>query len=461
MKHTYQEIIAAQRTFFAHGKTYCTAFRRKQLCRLKKLLIAQEKQLLNALAADMHKPLFEAFVSEWYLCMQELDYALKQLDTWSKPQSVPATPFFLWNSSCTIVQEPRGVVLIIAPWNFPLHLTLIPLIHAIAAGNCVIIKPSEYAPHTAQLLANLMHSTFDPAYITVIQADATGTQALLQEQFDYIFFTGSNRVGRAVMQAAAVYGTPLTLELGGKNPCIIGHTADITQAAWRIMWGKFFNAGQSCIAPDYVLVPNAYYASFIAAARTALIRMYGSTPQVSPDYAHIISDLHMERLIRLLPNSTIVTGGTYERATRYFAPTLITDVDLSHPSMQEEIFGPILPIIRYDNEQDIATYVSAHPTPLTVSIFSSCPTGCNHLLKIIRSGNACINDTLLAVTSTQLPFGGIGTSGFGSYHGEKGFQTFSHYRSVLRSRAYTGLFRYPPYRWIHKKLRSLLKFLAA
>jgi len=391
--------------------------------------------------------------------MQELNIALTNLHNWIKPKYVSAAPFFLWGSRSCIHAEPYGVSLIIAPWNYPINLVIITLIHAIAAGNCAILKPSELAPHTASLLTRLIQDYFPADYITVIEGDMHAAQALLQERFDYIFFTGSKRVGPEIMKAAARHLTPLTLELGGKNPCIIDASASVKNVAWRIMWGKFFNAGQNCLAPDYVMIHQSLYQEFVRHAIDALKSMYGSISQESLDYARIVSDTHMERLINLLPHSTIVYGGTYDRASRYFTPTLITDISLGHASMKEEIFGPILPIITYESLDQVKEYVQAHPDPLTLYIFSNHQKAIDYVMRTIRSGSVCINDTLLQATNSYLPFGGIGSSGFGAYHGKKGFDTFSHQRSVIHSSSYTGLLRYPPYRWIHQLLRSFLQVL--
>lgn len=457
MAHSFTHLVDAQRHFFAQGHTHDYHFRHKQLCTLKRMLKKHQSQLLDVLHQDLGKPLFEAYISDWYLCMQELDIALQNLSRWTNRTRVPSSPFFLWASSSYIKSEPYGVNLIIAPWNYPLNLIIIPLIHAIAAGNCAILKPSEHAPHTAQLIAQLIKEYFPAEYITVVEGDLHAAIGLLQERFDFIFFTGSKRVGFEVMKAAANHITPLVLELGGKNPCIIDASASVKWAAWRVMWGKFFNAGQNCLAPDYVLIHQSAYQDFIHHALEALKSMYGIIPQESPDYARMVNDAHMQRLIDLLAHSTIVHGGTYDRASRYFAPTLITDISLDHPSMKEEIFGPILPIIVYESSNQVIEYVQANPDPIALYIFSN--KNIDHLMCKIRSGSVCVNDTLLQISNSSLPFGGIGRSGFGAYHGKKGFDTFSHQRAVMHSSFYTGLFRYPPYRWIHKRLTALLQFL--
>ncbi len=445
--------------FFKTGKTKSIIFRHHQLSALKQAIINEEKMLLDAVAQDLAKPLFESYMSEIHLIHQELNYALSELHTWTRPIKV-STPIIHFPVRSSLQPEPRGVVLIIGAWNYPLQLLLVPLIGAIAAGNCVLLKPSEQAPHSSQAIATLIAQLFPADYITVIQGDGQETQKLLQQKFDYIFFTGSPRVGKIVMQEAAKQLTPITLELGGKNPCIVTTNAPLDCAAKRIVWGKFYNAGQNCISPDYLLIARDIKKEFIEKLIFWIKKFYGENPIESPDYARIISQKHLDRLAQLVQGGTIIAGGTIDRNKKYMAPTLLDDVNLKSSLMHEEIFGPILPIIPYDTFDDAIDFIKERPHPLALYLFSTSDREQSIVLNQTESGGVCINDMLLHAASPYLPFGGIGASGFGAYHGKKTFDIFTHYKPIVRNscRFDHGL-RYPPYEknsWFRKLLSKFI-----
>lgn len=442
--------------FFKTGHTKDILFRHHQLAALKQAIINEEKILLSALEQDLGKPPFESYISELYIILQELNYALSELHSWSRPIKVP-TPFIHFPIRSMLHPEPRGVVLIIGAWNYPLQLMLVPLIGAIAAGNCALLKPSEHAPHSSAALAKLIAKTFDNNYITVIEGDSQQAHTLLQEKFDYIFFTGSSHVGSIVMQEAAKQLTPITLELGGKNPSIVTPTASLDCAAKRIVWGKFYNAGQNCISPDYLLVHSSIKDTLIEKLIVWIKKFYGEQPMESPNYARIINHKNLNRLQQLLSGGSIIFGGTIDIHNRYMAPTLLDNVDLHAPLMHEEIFGPLLPIIPYTTLDEAIAFITQRPHPLALYLFSSSKQEQNIVLNQTQSGGVCINDTLMHAASPYLPFGGIGASGFGAYHGKKTFDVFTHYKPVVsNSCRFDHNLRYPPY---EKKQNWLQKFL--
>lgn len=453
------QIIQNQKKFFTAGTTKEIAFRIEQLKKLKHLLVTNEQAILDALHADMHKPAFESYISEIYLVLREINYALKHLKKWSKPQRrINVLHFFV--RSGYLQAEPFGVALIMAPWNYPLQLLFMPLVGAIAAGNCAVIKPSEHAPHTAQLITQLIRNTFDPAFVTVIQDGIDTAQTLLTQSFDYIFFTGSTHVGKMVMHAAAEHLTPLTLELGGKNPCIVHNDAVITCAAKRIIWGKFLNAGQNCISPDYVLVHHAAKNTLVKQLQYWITQFYGTDPHQSPDYARIINKKHFNRLNTLLKQGTIIIGGQTKRNDKYIAPTVMESVEHDNTIMHEEIFGPILPIISYQTLDEALTLINQKPKPLAFYLFSSNKQIHKHIIKQTSSGGVCINDTMLHASSTNLPFGGVGLSGFGAYHGKASFDTFSHYKTIFNNSCHIDVpFRYPPFGKVQHWVKQVLHWL--
>ncbi|HEY4651179.1 MAG TPA: aldehyde dehydrogenase family protein, partial [Pontibacter sp.] len=349
-----------------------------------------------------------------------------------------------------------GVALIISPWNYPLNLLLTPLIGAMAAGNCAILKPSEIAAHTAAVISRLITDNFDERYLAVVEGGVQTSQQLLAQRFDYIFFTGSTAIGRVVMRAAAEHLTPVTLELGGKSPAIVAMDADLELAARRIAWGKFLNAGQTCVAPDYVLVQEDAKEEFIQHLNHCITEFYGQNPAASPDFARIINDQHFARLSAMLTQQHIRIGGQTDAATRYIAPTVLDNVTWEHKAMQEEIFGPILPVLSFEVLDEAIRMVNQHEKPLALYFFSASKDMQNRILREVTFGGGCINDTISHLANPNLPFGGVGSSGLGSYHGMASFNVFSHQKSVLHRGTWLDIpLRYPPYR---NKLKSLRKF---
>lgn len=458
--HSIHHIAEQQREFFLIGTPHEIGFRREQLKRLQHAITDHETHIFEALQKDLGKPQFEAYGGEVFYALQELHYAIKHLNSWTRPRKV-RTPLLFFPGSSYRYPEPYGSVLIISPGNYPFQLTLLPLIGAMAAGNCAVIKPSEMAPHSSALLADILNTNFDPSYLAVIEGEIEETQALLAQHFDYIFFTGGARVGKIVMEVAARHVTPLTLELGGKSPCIVDQDVDLTVAARRIVWGKFFNAGQSCVAPDYVFAHTAIKSALLDRMKTMLVRFYGQDPFTSPDYARIINDAHFARLAVLLKQGEIVAGGRTDAESRYIAPTILDKISWEHDVMQDEIFGPILPVLEYKNLDDVITTLRSQPKPLALYFFSNTPDNQRRILRETSSGGACINDTLDHMLNNALPFGGVGSSGMGSYHGKASFDTFSHYKSVLKRATWLDPpIKYPPYTLPLRYLKTILKLLS-
>jgi aldehyde dehydrogenase (NAD+) len=439
------QIIQQQRLFFAGGKTKSINFRIEQLQKLKQVLVEHKAAIIQALQADLGKPEFESYISEIYV-IKEIEYALKNIRSWTKPKKA-SVPLAFLQYSAKIYPEPLGSVLIIGAWNYPIQLVVSPLIGAIAAGNCAILKPSEFAPHTSSILAEIFHKYFPPEYIKVIEGDIEISQKLLGEKFDHIFFTGSTSVGKIVMEAAAKQLTPVTLELGGKSPCIVDTDIHLEQTIKRIAWGKFLNAGQSCIAPDYLLVHTNIKADLLSGLQKCLQQFYSSDPDESPDYARIINQQHFHRLVNFLNCGQIVIGGEVKPEKLYIAPTVVTNVSLNDPIMQEEIFGPILPVIEYQDITEAIALINSRPKPLALYLFTLNHNLQQRILEETSSGGVVFNDTVLQFGLTSLPFGGIGDSGIGSYHGKKSFDTFSHEKSVLHNTWRWELnWRYAPYK---------------
>ncbi|MFB2891515.1 aldehyde dehydrogenase [Aerosakkonemataceae cyanobacterium BLCC-F50] len=439
-----QDILQQQRKFFSTGKTKDIAFRLTQLKNLKQAILDNKDEIISALKADLKKPTFEAYVLEIGV-LKEIDYAIKNLKNWTKPKKV-ATPLEQLPGSAFIYPEPLGVVLIIAPWNYPFQLTISPLVGAIAAGNCAIVKPSEISPNTSSIIAKIFQKTFAPAYIAVVEGGVETSKELLQQKFDHIFFTGGTAIGKIVMEAAAKNLTPVTLELGGKSPCIIDSDINIEYTARRISWGKFINAGQTCIAPDYLLVNQTIKKPLVESIKNCLQEFYGDDPEKSPDFGRIINQKQFNRLVELLKSGEIIIGGKTNPETCYIAPTLIDKVSLDAPIMQEEIFGPILPILEYNNLEEAISIVNNQPKPLALYFFSKNQEYQQQILEKTSSGGVCINDTIMHIGVSELPFGGVGNSGIGSYHGKASFDTFSHQKSVLKKSFLLDLkVRYAPY----------------
>jgi aldehyde dehydrogenase (NAD+) len=451
--------VQHQRVFFQAGVTRPLEFRRAQLRKLHDSLVAQEPALLSALHADLRKSPHEAYATEIGIVLGEIRHALGHLSTWMKPRCRP-TPRLAWPARGFIQPEPYGVALILGPWNYPLQLLLSPLVGALAAGNCALLKPSEFAPHTAAALEQLITSTFPAEYIAVVQGERETAEALLREKFDTIFFTGSTSIGRAVMAAAARHLTPVTLELGGQCPCLVCGDAPLDITARRIVWGKFMNAGQTCVAPDFVLIDRCVRDRFLPALKQAVREFYGENPQKSPDYGRIINRQHFERLVGCLGAGRIASGGQHDAGDLYLAPTILTDVPPNAPVRQEEIFGPILPVLEFTALDDALALLRERPIPLALYLFTRDRATQDRVLAETRSGGVCLNDTVTHMVGHGLPFGGLGESGLGAYHGQASFDCFTHHRSVLRrSFAFDTKLRYPPPGVSLAALKRALRFL--
>lgn len=445
------------RALFRSEATRSPTARRQRLERLKAVLMANEEKAFAALKADLGKPLHEAYPAEVGLLYEELNHTLKHLASWMKPER-RGTPLVLWPSSGARYPEPLGTVLIIAPWNYPLQLALSPLIGALAAGCTVVLKPSEVSTATAALIEALCREAFgDDGVVTVVQGGPEVSQQLLAEKWDLVFFTGSTHVGRVVMEAAAKHLTPVVLELGGKSPCIVDEDTDVATTARRIAWGKAYNAGQTCVAPDYVLVHRAVKAPFLEALGAAFKGFFGDDVAKSPDFGRIINERHFSRLVGLMRGGRVVLGGQTDAATRFIAPTVLTDVELTHPLMQEEIFGPLLPVVEVPDLPSAIRFVNERPRPLALYAFSRDVKKTEEVLQRTSSGGAVVNDCIVQFATTSLPFGGVGPSGTGAYHGKASFDAFTHYKSVVK-KPFSMDFkvRYPPYTAPLSVLRRLI-----
>ncbi|NXM74222.1 AL3B1 dehydrogenase, partial [Serilophus lunatus] len=443
----YAGLVSHLRASWLSRKTQPVKFRMAQLEALGHFLDERKQEILEAIAADLGKPPFEAELSEILVCKNELHETLNNLSRWMKDEQVDLSLATRLDSAF-VRKEPYGVVLLMAPWNYPIHLILVPLIGAIAAGNCVLIKPSEISKNTERLVAEVLSSYLDKDCFAVVTGGVQETTRLLENKFDYIFFTGSPSVGRVVMTAAAKHLTPVTLELGGKNPCYVSDTCDVHNVARRVVWGRFFNAGQTCIAPDYLLCTLEMQEKLMPALREAITEFFGPNPQESPDFGRIVDDKQFRRVRALLCSGRVAIGGQTDEAERYIAPTVLVDVQPSDPVMQEEIFGPILPIVVVANMDEAIDFINARERPLVIYAFSSSDKVVNQVLERTSSGGFCGNDTLMQVMLTSLPFGGIGNSGLGMYHGKFSFDTFSHHRGCMKrgmGREPLNAPRYPPY----------------
>jgi len=447
-----------QRKRFKSGNTRPLEARRMVLERLREVITANEAAILEALKDDLGKGPIEAYASEVAYVLGEIRHALKHLKGWMKPQK-RSTPLSLWPAKSAVLAEPYGVCLIIGPWNYPFQLLFTPLVSALAAGNTAVIKPSEHAPRTAELIARLMRETFDEDQIAVVTGGVEVSKELLEQRFDKIFFTGGTEIGRKVMAAAAKHLTPVTLELGGKCPCIVAADTDLEVAARRIAWGKFMNAGQTCVAPDHLWVKRGKGDALIEKLREVIALFYNGDPQASPDYGRIINLQHFDRLQGLLEGAKIEIGGEHNREQLHFAPTVVRVKSPDHPLMQEEIFGPILPVFEYDSIAEVIEYHQARSAPLALYVFTEDEALIERVLREIPSGGACVNDILSHLMNRELPFGGLGESGMGSCHGKAGFEAFSHQRSVMKRKLKPDpAHRYPPVTLSLKKLKRILRF---
>ena len=434
-------------------------FRKETLIKLLNTVIIHENEIIQALHDDFKKPAFESVLTETSQVVLELKHVIKNMKKWAKPRRV--FPSLLnFPSKDYIYKEPYGKVLIIAPWNYPFQLALYPLISAVAAGNQVVVKPSELTPKTSEIIDKIIHKVFDKNHVEVVEGGIEVSQKLLSERWDYIFFTGSVAVGKIVAKAAAKNLTPVTLELGGKNPCIIDETANLKLAAKRIVWGKFVNAGQTCIAPDYILIQKNMKKHFVNFLKEEITKAYGENPEESPDFARIINAKNWQRLVALIEPEKVVFGGESNPKDNYIAPTLVEETALESPIMQEEIFGPILPILTYKKESEIAAVISRFEKPLALYVFSENPGFQKRIIQNYSFGGGCVNDTIIHFANKRLPFGGVGHSGIGAYHGNLSFDTFSHQKSIVKKANWLDLpLRYAPYQDKLATIRKILKWL--
>jgi aldehyde dehydrogenase (NAD+) len=452
----YQE----QRKYFDSGATRSIAFRKEQLRKLKTAVMAHEAEITAALYQDLRKSEYEAFGSETGQVLKEIEFTIKHLDQWAKPQSV-STPLMFLPSSSRIYRDPLGTVLVIAPWNYPILLTLSPLISAIAGGNTVVVKPSEEAQQTAWVIEKIIQSAFVSSYVHVVQGVGGEVIPAMMEavRFDHVFFTGSTFVGQKIMEMAAKKLVPVTLELGGKSPCIVDASANLEYTAKKIVWSKLMNAGQTCVAPDYVLVHHSVKQPLLEKMVENISKMLGEDPQQSVDFGRIINNKRFSKLVSYLEQGKIVSGGRHDETDLYLEPTIMEGVDISDPVMQEEIFGPILPIITYHDCQEVVDWVEKNPFPLSLYIYADDAEVQEYYISRIRFGGCCINNGIIHLGNPHLPFGGVGYSGVGQYHGKFGFEAFTRPKSVLHSRSWFDVpVWYAPYKGKTSLLKKIFKY---
>ena len=449
------KIVEAQRAYFRSGETLSLKHRQKALCTLSKALKLWESRIAEALWKDLHKSYEEAYMTELSIVLGEIDNHLRHLKRWMLPKPV-GTPIKMMPSRSKVIAEPLGCSLIMAPWNYPVQLLLNPLVGAISSGCTAILKPSPYVPHVSKVLEQMIKESFRPEYIAIVQGNREVNTALLEQRFDIIFFTGSPDLGRKVMRAASEHLTPVVLELGGKSPCIVDKDANIAMAARRIAWGKSLNAGQTCIAPDYLLVHADVKEQLISALKKEFTRLHGTNPKEAKHFVRIVNERAFDRLVGYIQGAEVVMGGEYDREERYIAPTLIDHVDVNSPIMQEEIFGPIFPIVTFSTTEEAIRFVTDREKPLALYYFGESKKNIRNVLKHTSSGGACINDTIMHIANENLPFGGVGQSGMSAYHGKESFKVFSHYRAVVTTTTRLDLpFRYMPYKFF-KFVKKLL-----
>ncbi|MDD4029017.1 MAG: aldehyde dehydrogenase [Caldisericia bacterium] len=450
------EIFNKQREFFRTAETRPLECRKQKLLALRKAITLHEAEICKALSEDLKKSSFESYVTEIAMVLQEISFMLSNMHRYLQPKRVRA-PITQFPSSCRVYKEPYGNVLIISPWNYPFHLAMVPLVGAIACGNCAIVKPSEYSPATTKVIQKMIQSIYPSSFVDVIQGGVETAQCLLDKPFDMIFFTGSTTVGKIVLEKAAKHLTPVVLELGGKCPCIVDETANIKLAAKRIAWGKCLNAGQTCVAPDYLLVHSSIKHSLIDEIQKNITLFYTEHPENHPDYPAIISDRHYQRLTSLLRTEHVIWGGHQNQKERKISPALVDKVSWEDPLMQEEIFGPLLPILSFENLSSVVMEVSKKSKPLALYLFTTSKTNKKIVVHNCSFGGGCINDVIVHLASDKLPFGGVGESGMGRYHGIASLDAFSHSKGILHKSNLLDIpFRYPPY---EDKLRLVKKFL--
>ena len=452
-----EEIYNLQKKEIRSGKVLSVKTRKTALIALRNEIKAMEGEIFEALRKDLNKSDFEGFMTEVGMAYSEIGYMLKNLPRFAAKKKVK-TDMSQFPSKSYVLPSPYGQVLIISPWNYPFQLTIVPLIDCIAAGNRAIVKPSEYAPYTAKILQSLIEKVFPPEYVAVINGDAEETKALLDLKFDLIFFTGGTSTGKIIAARAAETLTPTVLELGGKSPCIVCSDANIPLTAKRIVFGKFLNAGQTCVAPDYILADRSIKNKLVEALKEQIVALYGENALENSDYPKIINEKHFTRLVKMIDEEKTVFGGDYDNETLKIQPTLLDNVDFSAAAMQEEIFGPILPIISVDGYAEIREAIAKNPNPLALYWFGKDKKAADRAMQEIQFGGGCINDTVIHLTSHEMGFGGIGESGMGAYHGERGFAAFTHYKSIIdKSTKIDITLRYPPYS--PKKLKTIRKYM--
>ena len=455
--HATKTLVTAQRAYFNSGATRPLAFRRAQLKRLYNVILAHEEDILKAVETDLGKSDFEAFTTEIVLVLDEIRLMLKRIGAWARPERRSAG-LFNFPGKASAHKDPYGVCLIMSPWNYPFQLAVMPLVGAIAAGNTAIVKPSAYSSATSALVARIIGEAFPREYVAAVEGGREVNQDLLKQHFDYIFFTGSVEVGKLVMESAARNLTPVTLELGGKSPCIIDKSADIDLSARRAVWGKCINSGQTCVAPDYFLVHEDVKAEFIERAKHYIARFYGETPHTNLEYPHIINRHHFDRLSALISGApSLVSGGKTDSETLRIEPAVIDRVGWDNPVMQEELFGPVIPIIGWTNETEIIDKILSRPRPLALYLFTRDKAQKTRFINRIPFGGGCINDTIMHVATNSVPFGGTGASGMGGYHGKASFDTFSRIKAVIeKSMVIDVPLRYPPFAGKYRKYRRFL-----
>lgn len=453
-----EQLVAAQRRFFASGQTLDLAFRKQSLLTLKRAIRAHEEAINAALMQDLGKSAAETYMCETGMTLSELSYMISHLGRFAKKRRV-LTPLAQFPSDSFTVREPYGVALIMAPWNYPFMLLMEPLIGALAAGNCCMLKPSAYAPATSKVIAQIVAECFPPEYVALVEGGRAENQALLHQRFDYIFFTGGVTVGREVMRAASEHLTPVTLELGGKSPCIVDETANLRVAARRLAFGKLLNCGQTCVAPDYLLIDRRIKDAFLPLLEQEIQNMVGENALNCDGYVHMINEKHFRRVCGLIDPDKVIFGGRADEQTLRIQPTILDCVTPGDAVMQEEIFGPVLPVIAYDSIDEALAFVNSREHPLALYLFSENRALQKRVLASVPFGGGCINDTIIHLATSQMPFGGVGESGMGCYHGKEGFECFTHQRSIVDKKTWMDLpIRYQKYRfWKEKMLKGFLR----
>ena len=450
-----RQIVENQRTYFYTGATLPLSHRIEALKKIQSYILTHEAEIGKAIRKDLGKSDFESYMCETGLVLSEITYMLKHIRSFAKEKNV-LTPLAQFHSRSFKKPSPYGVALIMSPWNYPFLLTIDPLIDALAAGNTVVLKPSAYSPYTSAVIQSMIEECFDKRYVAVITGRRAENTCLLNEHFDYIFFTGSQTVGKEVMRRAAEHLTPVTLELGGKSPCIVEESANIKLAARRIVFGKYLNCGQTCVAPDYIYCDRKIKDQLLAEIKRQIKRQFRSEPLTNKNYGKIINEKHFDRITKLIDSSKVVFGGKCDRTTLKIEPTVMDHVTFDDAVMQEEIFGPILPILTYDSLDQAIHKINSMPHPLALYVFTSDKTAARKVTARCGFGGGCINDTIIHLATSEMGFGGFGESGMGSYHGKDGFRTFSHYKSIVDKKTWLDLpMRYQPYRKVNEKLIHL------